>query len=48
VTLTISRVDAFCDPEFCGPDFYALGSIGDTGFSSADDVDDDDNHIQPD
>jgi len=48
VTLTISRVDAFCDPEVCGQDFYALVAIGDTGFSSADDVGDDDNHIQPD
>ena len=47
VTLTISRVDAFCDPEVSGQDFYAHVDIGDANFSSRDDAGDDNNHIQP-
>mgnify|MGYP005848548409 FL=1 len=47
VTLTISRVDAFCDPEASEQDFFVRVSIGDTDFSSRDDAGDDDDHIQP-
>lgn len=47
VTVTILRVDAFCDPEDSGQDFYAWVTIGEEDFSSRDDAGDDNNHIQP-
>ncbi|MEW5870826.1 MAG: hypothetical protein AB1894_16250 [Chloroflexota bacterium] len=47
VVVTISRVDAFCDPEASGQDFYADVMIGLHGFTSEEDAGDDDNHIRP-
>ncbi|OGO34991.1 MAG: hypothetical protein A2Z16_02770 [Chloroflexi bacterium RBG_16_54_18] len=47
LTITVMRVDAHCDPEASGQDFFAHGTIDGVDFSSRDHAGDDDNHIQP-
>lgn len=47
LTVTVSRIDAFCAPEASGQDFFAVGSIDDVEFSSRDHAIEDDDHVEP-